>query len=71
LINWGFNPKKSPNEHLYLAKNALFRFRLRHFFPELKGKPKKTLGMDVALVIIAVETIHGLDQTKINHYDIN
>jgi hypothetical protein len=67
----GFNPKKSPNEHLWLAKNALFGSRLRHFFPELKGKSQKTLGTNDALVSLAVETIHGLDQTKINHYDIN
>ncbi len=41
------------------------------FFQNLREKAKKTLGMDVALPSLAVETIHGLDQTKINHYDIN
>jgi len=41
------------------------------FFQNLREKAKKTLGTNDALVSLAVETIHGLDQTKINHYDIN
>ena len=34
------------------------------FFQNLREKAKKSLGTDVALTIVAVETIHGLDQTK-------
>jgi hypothetical protein len=34
------------------------------FFQNLREKAKKTLGTDDALVSLAVETIHGLDQTQ-------
>ena len=32
------------------------------FFQNLRGKAQKTLGMDIALPLLAVETIHGMDQ---------
>jgi hypothetical protein len=41
------------------------------FFPNLRGKAKKTLGTDDALVSFAEKRSMDWIKTKINHYDIN
>jgi hypothetical protein len=46
----------------YWQKLPFFVRTFGIFFHNLREKPKKTLGMDVALPSLAVETIHGLDQ---------